>query len=762
MHFSSIINSPFLILIYYFATHIQIHLAKHALQDDKSITQFDQLPLSKPTLDGLKKSHFVTMTDIQKQSIPLALMNKDILGAARTGSGKTLAFLIPILESLYHSKWTQNDGLGALIISPTRELALQIFEVLRKIGREHGFSAGLIIGGKDVHVESERLTKLNILICTPGRLLQHMDQTAGFDLNNIQCLVLDEADRILDMGFKKTLDAILDNIPPTRQTLLFSATQAKSVSDLARLSLTKPEYVSAHEEDVSSTPSNLDQHYVTVGLEHKLDTLWGFIKTHTKSKILVFISSSKQVRFVYETFRTLQPGIPLLHLHGKQKQTARIDITKKFSAARESCLFATDIVARGIDFPAVDWVIQLDCPEDAATYIHRVGRSARCGKAGKALLFLTPSEEPGMTASLEAKKVPIAKINIKESKKKSIKDQLQALCFQNPEIKYLGQKAFISYFRSIYIQKDKDIFKIDDLPSEKFAESLGLPGAPKIKILGGNKGKEAKNASRKLMQLSRANVDGEDPEDGKKDVVRTKYDRMFERKNQNVLSEHYMNMTGNGDGQKTTTGGEESEDEFMMVKRQDHALEEEKLPEVFDIATSKRAAKKALSKKASATGISTKLIFDDEGMPHSLYEFEDEEDFKKRGDAESQKQAFVEKEAEIMEQVDTLDKQVAKEKKTEKKLKRKEAMKAYDESSDENSGDDAGVELAPYDDANNQEFSDEDSDSESEKEAPKRKWFQTDDEEDRKKSKRSQVLEIEEPETLDDLEALSAQLLARR
>ena len=431
------------------------------MQDLKTeFSSFLDLPLSEPTKSGLKASHFQVPTDVQAKAIPLGLKGSDILGAARTGSGKTLAFLIPVLEKLYRARWTEFDGLGALIISPTRELAVQIFEVLRKIGRYHSFSAGLVIGGKNLKEEAERLVRMNILVCTPGRMLQHLDQTAGFDADNLQILVLDEADRIMDMGFQSAVDALVEHLPKTRQTLMFSATQSKKVSDLARLSLKEPEYVSVHEAATTATPATLQQHYIVTPLPDKLDTLYGFIKSNLKSKILVFLSSGKQVRFVYESFRHLQPGIPLLHLHGRQKQVARLEITNRFAGAKTSCLFATDVVARGIDFPAVDWVIQADCPEDVDTYIHRVGRTARYQSNGRAVLFLDPSEEKGMVRKLEQKKIPIAKVHVKEKKKRNTKDQLQNMCFQNPDLKYLGQKAFISYTRAIHLQKDKEIFNI--------------------------------------------------------------------------------------------------------------------------------------------------------------------------------------------------------------------------------------------------------------------------------------------------------------
>lgn len=277
---------------------------------------------------------------------------------------------------------------------------------------------------------------------------------------------------------------------------LFSATQSKKVSDIARLSLNDPQYISVHEAADTSTPATLQQHYIEVPLAEKLDTLYGFVRANVKSKMIVFLSSTKQVRYVYEALKRLQPGIPLLHLIGRQKQEARLAVTKRFRAAKYSCLFATDVVARGIDFPAVDWVVQVDAPEDVDTYVHRVGRTARFESVGHAVLFLDPSEEEGMLKKLAQKKVPIQKTNIREKKKKSIKSQLQDLCFKNPDIKYLGQKAFISYARSIQMQRDKDTFQLEKLDLNAFAASMGLSGTPQIKFKKGDDIKMRKNAPR--------------------------------------------------------------------------------------------------------------------------------------------------------------------------------------------------------------------------------------------------------------------------
>ena len=751
------------------------------------INSFAELPLSSATASGLESSHFKTLTDIQRKAIPLALRGSDILGAAKTGSGKTLAFLVPVLENLYRKRWTEYDSLGALILSPTRELAIQIFEVLRKIGRYHTFSAGLVIGGKNLQEERERLGRMNILVCTPGRMLQHMDQTATFEIGNLQMLVLDEADRIMDMGFQGTVDAIVEHLPRERQTLLFSATQTKKVSDLARLSLKDPEYVSVHESASSATPSTLKQHYIVTPLPEKLDTLWSFIKVNVKTKILVFLSSGKQVRFVYECFRHLQPGVPLLHLHGRQKQTARLDITTRFSATKNACLFATDVVARGLDFPAVDWVIQLDCPEDADTYIHRVGRTARYERNGRAVLFLEPTEEESMLKRLELKKVPIERINVRQKKQQSIKSQLQNMCFKDPELKYLGQKAFISYVRSVHIQKDKDIFKINLLPLEEFSASLGLPGAPRIKFRKGDNAKELKNAPRQALSSSDDEEDQqaavrEEINEKEKKTVRTKYDRMFERRNQDVLANHYSKLIKDDEDQIGDVFGDADEDQdFLTVKRRlddmeavdsndevESALETSKKTKSIPymgkeplVIDSKRREKLLTSKKKllKFKGRGTKLLYDDEGNPHSVYELEDEEQFKQKGTADSQRAKFLEQERDRVQVADLLDKQTAKDKKRERKKKRK-AREALEHGDDEQ-----GVQavLVPYEeeikDVENESKPTEPVNGDLNEPVHKRprKWFE-DESDDETNAKRNGDAHSggHEPETLEDLEALAS------
>ncbi|KAL2972993.1 hypothetical protein AAZX31_14G023300 [Glycine max] len=545
-------------------------------------SRFDQFPLSKKTKDALRESKFVAMTDIQRASLPHALCGRDILGAAKTGSGKTLAFIIPVLEKLYRERWGPEDGVGSIIISPTRELAGQLFDVLKVVGKHHNFSAGLLIGGrKDVDMEKERVNELNILICTPGRLLQHMDETPNFDCSQMQVLVLDEADRILDSGFKKELNAIISQLPKRRQTLLFSATQTKSIQDLARLSLKDPEYLSVHEESVTSTPTLLKQIVMIVPLEQKLDMLWSFIKTHLQSKTLVFLSSCKQVKFVFEAFKKLHPGIPLKCLHGRMKQERRMAIYSEFCEKR-SVLFSTDVAARGLDFnKAVDWVVQVDCPENVASYIHRVGRTARYKSDGKSVLFLLPSEIQ-MLEKLKAAKVPVHFNKPRQELLQPVSSLLASLLAKYPDMQHRAQRAFITYLRSIHIQKDKDIFDVMKLPINEYSASLGLPMTPKIRFL--NQKINSKDVSKSIL------VELEDSDKETIFEVSRKLD---------------------------TAAFKDEETENDILQLADTANEGEvKSSEIEEIIPATRILKKKKLKINVHRPLGTRVVFDDEG--HTL------------------------------------------------------------------------------------------------------------------------------------------------
>ncbi|KAG2637341.1 DEAD-box ATP-dependent RNA helicase 32-like [Panicum virgatum] len=461
-------------------------------------TLFDELPLSQMTKDALRKNGFTEMSEIQRAALPHALCRRDILGAAKTGSGKTLAFVIPVIEKLYRERWGPEDGVGCIILSPTNDLAGQIFEVIKKVGEFHNFSGGVIVGRrKGIEMEKEHVNSLNILVCTPGRLVQHFNETANFDCSQLQILVLDEADQILDHGFKSQVDAIISQIPKVRQTLLFSATQTKSVKDLARVSLRDPEYISVHEEARTATPDTLEQYAMIVPLEQKLNMLWSFIKRHLNSKTIVFLSSVKQVKFVFEIFKKLRPGVPLKCMHGRMRHVVQQAIVADFNEST-SVLFSTDLTSRGLDIKNVDWVVQVDCPESIDNYIHRVGRTARYNKKGKSLMFLCPEEE-AMLEKLKAteSKIPIHIRKPKAEQLEQISQNIASVLVKFPNLQQLGRRAFVTYLKSVYLQKDKKVFDLSKFSAEQFAAyaaSLGLPVTPTIRFIS-----HKKNVSKKDM-----------------------------------------------------------------------------------------------------------------------------------------------------------------------------------------------------------------------------------------------------------------------
>lgn len=522
---------------------------KYETTDTSQLDSFRDFPLSYKTLKGLQHAGYVRPTDIQREAILLALRGNDILGAAKTGSGKTLAFLIPALECLFRLKWSADDGLGALIITPTRELAYQIYEVLRKIGKFHDFSAGLVIGGKHLREEAKRIQRTNIVICTPGRLQQHLDETPYFSADSLQMLVLDEADRILDLGFQQCVNAIVENLPVERQTLLFSATQTKSVKDLARLSLKEPMYVSVHEMAQHSTPPQLRQSYIVCEQHEKLDLLWSFVKNHLKCKTLVFMTSCKQVRFVFEAFRRMRPGVTVLSLHGAMQQLKRVAVYDSFCRKKHAVLFATDIAARGLDFPAVNWVVQLDCPEDANTYIHRAGRTARYERGGEALAVLLPSEEEAMIAQLEEKKIPINKIKVNMKKMTSIKRKLESLCAAEVQLKEFAQRCFVSYMKAVYLMKNKEVFDVTKIDTDAYASSLGLAIPPRVRFI-----------QRKMTKFSN------------KEALTNELDSVFQNPKGTLSGQSSSILTENDDSEESEddsneSSEEESEDEEVKMKK---------------------------------------------------------------------------------------------------------------------------------------------------------------------------------------------------
>jgi ATP-dependent RNA helicase DDX18/HAS1 len=321
---------------------------------------FQDLNLSEPIVKALEKKSYITSTEIQEKCIPLAMKGYDLMGTARTGSGKSLAFLIPSAELLLRTEFSQSQGTGVIIITPTRELALQLYDVAKDLFLIQKKTCGVIIGGSYRKKEAKKLSKgVNLLIATPGRLLDHLKQTENFNTSNLCMLIIDEADAILKNGFDDEMKEILKILPKERQTLLFSATLTKKVENLASLSLKNPKFISLESKQV--TVQNLTQGYVIIDPDYKFLFLYSFIKKYIDSKkIMIFFASCSQVQFY--SYLLNYVDIEVKCIHGDMKQVKRNTVFMEFFNSDKGVLLCTDIAQRGLDFPDVDWVIQYDAP----------------------------------------------------------------------------------------------------------------------------------------------------------------------------------------------------------------------------------------------------------------------------------------------------------------------------------------------------------------------------------------------------------------
>lgn len=332
----------------------------------------------------------------------------------------------------FYDRFKPRNGTGVLVISPTRELALQIFGVARELMAHHSQTYGIVIGGANRRAEADKLAKgVNLIIATPGRLLDHLQNTQGFVFKNLKTLVIDEADRILEVGFEDEMRQIIKILPSEeRQTMLFSATQTTKVEDLARISLRPgPLYINVDHRKEHSTVEGLEQGYVICEADKRFLLLFSFLKRNLKKKIIVFFSSCNCVKYHAELLNYID--LPVLELHGKQKQQKRTNTFFEFCNAKQGTLICTDVAARGLDIPAVDWIIQFDPPDDPRDYIHRVGRTARgANSKGKSLLFLQPSEV-GFLKHLKEARVPVVEFEFPQSKIVNVQSQLEKLIGQN-------------------------------------------------------------------------------------------------------------------------------------------------------------------------------------------------------------------------------------------------------------------------------------------------------------------------------------------
>lgn len=457
--------------------------AQQQQDDDQEEHLFEDADLSEPTMKAIKEMGFTKMTKVQAKTIPPLLAGRDVLGAAKTGSGKTLAFLIPAIELLYSLKIKPRNGTAVIIITPTRELALQIFGVARELMQYHSQTCGIVIGGADRRQEATKLAKgVNLLVATPGRLLDHLKNTPGFVFSNLKALVIDEADRILEIGFEDEMKQIIKILPnEDRQSMLFSATQTTKVEDLARMSLRPgPLYINVVPDKDVSTADGLEQGYVVCDSDKRFLLLFSFLKRNVKKKIIVFLSSCNSVKFYSELLNYID--LPVLDLHGKQKQQKRTNTFFEFCNAKQGILVSTDVAARGLDIPAVDWIIQFDPPDDPRDYIHRVGRTARGTQGkGKSLMFLTPSEL-GFLRYLKAAKVPLNEYEFPSNKIANIQSQLTKLIKTNYLLNQSAKDGYRAYLQAYASHGLKTVYQIDKLDLKKVASSFGLDQVPRVNL----------------------------------------------------------------------------------------------------------------------------------------------------------------------------------------------------------------------------------------------------------------------------------------
>ena len=448
-----------------------------------STQTFDQLDsLTQPTRTAIQEMGFTHMTEVQARTIPQLLLGRDVLGAAKTGSGKTLAFLIPCIEVLHRAKFMPRNGTGALIISPTRELALQIYNVARDVMKHHTQTHGMVMGGANRRTEAERLVKgVNLLVATPGRLLDHLQNTKGFIYRSLACLVIDEADRILEIGFEEEMRQIIKLLPKDRQTMLFSATQTTKVEDLARISFKRqPLYVGVDDAGPEATREGLEQGYCVVPSDKRFLLLFTFLRKNQGKKIMVFFSSCNAVKFHADLLNYID--LPVACIHGKQKQAKRTTTFFEFCQAKTGVLLCTDVAARGLDIPAVDWIIQYDPPDDPKEYIHRVGRTARGHDGtGRALLMLLP-EEIGFLKYLRAAKVPLNEYDFPTNKLANVQSQLEKLVEKNYYLHQAAKEAYRSYILAYNSHGLKDAFNVHQLDLNGVAKAFGFSRPPRVNV----------------------------------------------------------------------------------------------------------------------------------------------------------------------------------------------------------------------------------------------------------------------------------------
>ncbi|XP_037016817.2 ATP-dependent RNA helicase DDX55 [Artibeus jamaicensis] len=455
------------------------------------------VPLHPRVLGVLRELGFPYMTPVQSATIPLFLKNKDVAAEAVTGSGKTLAFVIPILEILLRrEEKLKKKQVGAIIITPTRELAVQIDEVLSHFTKPFPqFSQILWIGGRNPGEDVSRFKEHggNIIVATPGRLEDMFRRKAeGLDLagcvKSLDVLVLDEADRLLDMGFEASINTILEFLPKQRRTGLFSATQTQEVESLVRAGLRNPVRISVKEKGAAAsssqkTPSRLQNHYMVCKADEKFNQLVHFLRNHKREKHLVFFSTCACVEYYGKALEALVQGVEIMCIHGKMKYK-RNKIFMGFRKLQSGILVCTDVMARGIDIPEVNWVLQYDPPSSASAFVHRCGRTARIGHGGSALVLLLPMEESYVSFLAINQKCPLQEMALQKDTA-DLLPTLRAMALADRAVFEKGVRAFVSHVQAYAKHECSLIFRLKDLDFAALARGFALLKMPRMPELRG-------------------------------------------------------------------------------------------------------------------------------------------------------------------------------------------------------------------------------------------------------------------------------------
>ena len=422
---------------------------------------FNELPIDNKLKNSIKFADFKTPTPIQSKSIPISLMGKDILGTAQTGTGKTLAFTIPMINKLILDK-----NAMALIICPTRELASQVMQTVLKLNvREIGIGNALLIGGEGMQKQLKKLKRrARIIVGTPGRINDHLKRQS-LNLSKVSYLVLDETDRMLDMGFTPQIELILKFIPKQHQTLLFSATLPNNILRISEKYLNNPERIAVG--SLSTPIEKIKQETFQITQDKKYHELINQLVERNGS-ILVFVKTKHGADKIVK--RLKYDGHSADAIHGNLRQSKRERVINNFRNGKSRILIATDVAARGLDIPLIQHVINYDLPQVPEDYIHRIGRTGRAGKEGSALTFLTPSDR-SMWNSISRLINPDFKVS-QENQSRNSKGKKRFKSRFNKEKKFKDKKKFFKKddSRKTSFKDKKKFFKKDDSRKSSFKD----------------------------------------------------------------------------------------------------------------------------------------------------------------------------------------------------------------------------------------------------------------------------------------------------